>query len=108
MATPDIARHATDFRKHWTDVRMQQGCVLSEDDFNEGGRLRKEDVRRTRIDILGPTGSPDDGFLIKLPAVTGGSPSFTISAGTLYLGGQRLTLEADEDFLLQKDWLQQG
>jgi hypothetical protein len=110
MATIDLSRHATDFRKHYAGVRMQQGRVLTDDDFNEHARLDAEDIRRTRIDTIGPVGSPDDGFLITNPVIdtTTNRPTFTIKAGTFYLGGQRLTLEADELYHLQKDWLQNG
>lgn len=110
MATIDLSRHATDFRKHYTGVRMQQGRVLTDDDFNEHARLNAEDIRRTRLDTIGPVGSPDDGFLIADPEIdaTTSLPTFTIKAGSFYLGGQRLTLEADEFYHLQKDWLQNG
>ena len=82
---------------------MQQGRVLTDDDFNEAERLDAEDSRRVRADVIGPAGSPDDGFKLK---VAGGQLSLT--AGTYYTGGLRLELEADERFNLQKDWLQQG
>jgi hypothetical protein len=110
MATIDLSRHATDFRKNYTGVRMQQGRVLTDDDFNEQARLDAEDTRRTRIDVIGPVGSPDDGFKIAGPVVDAltNRPTFTIKAGSFYLGGQRLTLDADEVYHLQKDWLQQG
>jgi hypothetical protein len=108
MATIDLSRHATDFRKNYTGVRMQQGRVLTDDDFNEQARLDAEDTRRTRIDVIGPVGSPDDGFLITNPTFHAFGTTFTIKAGSFYLGGQRLTLDADEVYHLQKDWLQQG
>lgn len=110
MATIDLTRNATNFQKHYAGVRMQQGRVLTDDDFNESTRLEAEDVRRTRLDVIGPSGSPDQGFLIDNPVIdaTTGRPTFTIKAGTLYLGGQRLVLEADEPYHLQKDWLEQG
>lgn len=108
MATNDLSRHATDFRKHYTGVRLQQGRVLIDDDFNEQSRLDAEDIRRTRLDVIGPVGSPDDGFLIANPAFHALGSTFTIKAGSFYLGGQRLTLETDEPYHLQKDWLQQG
>lgn len=110
MATTDISRHATDFNKHYTGARMQQGRVLTDDDFNEHARLNAEDLRRTRIDTIGPVGTPDDGFSITNPVIdaTTNRPTFTIKAGSFYLGGQRLTLEADELYHLQKDWLQNG
>lgn len=105
MATIDLSRDSTDFRKRYAGVRMQQGRVLTDDDFNDAQRIDEEDMRRTRVDVIGPVGSPDAGFLPKLPVVAGGKVSFTISAGSLYLGGLRLDNPADEPFHLQKDWL---
>jgi len=105
MATVDLSRDSTDFRKRYDRVRMQQGRVVSDDDFNHAERLDEEDMRRTRVDVIGPVGSPDAGFLPKNPVVIGGKGTFTISAGSLYLGGLRLDNPADEPFQLQKDWL---
>ncbi|MFO1302120.1 MAG: DUF6519 domain-containing protein [Burkholderiales bacterium] len=108
MSTVDLSRWATDFRKRYDSVRMQQGRVLTDDDFNEAERLDDEDMRRTRVDVIGATGSPDAGFSIdptsfgKSPA---GFPRFRLNAGTLYLGGLRLELFSPEWFEQQKDWL---
>jgi len=103
MPNIDISRDATDLRKHYDRVHMQQGRVLTDDDFNEAERLDAEDSRRVRVDIIGPAGSPDNGFALKVAA-----GQLTLSAGTYYVGGLRLEMEADEQFNLQRDWLQQG
>src|SRR5713226_4846189 len=103
MPNIDISRDATDLRKHYDRVHMQQGRVLTDDDYNEGERLDAEDSRRVRVDVIGPAGSPDDGFKLKVVGT-----ELTLSAGTFYAGGLRLELENDEAFNLQKDWLQQG
>lgn len=105
MSTIDLSRNGTDFRKHYDGVRMQQGRVLTDDEFNEAAQLDAEDMRRTRLDVIGAYGSPDLGFALKSPVLEADKPSFTLAAGTLYLGGLRLSLEADESFPLQKDWL---
>jgi hypothetical protein len=108
MATTDLSRSATNFAKNFDGVRMQQGRVLTDDDFNENERLHTEDIRKTRVHVIGPSGSPDNGFAIASPQISNGKPTFLIKAGTFYLGGLRLSLEADEFYHLQKDWLQQG
>jgi len=105
MSTIDLSRVATDPRKHYAGVRMQQGRVLTDDDFNEAGAIDAEELRRTRLHAIGAYGTPDAGFLPKNLAVVGGRCDFTLSAGTLYLGGQRLVMNPEEQFLLQKDWL---
>ena len=43
---------------------MQQGRVLLDDDYNEAERISDEDERRSRIAIIGPAGTSDDGFLV--------------------------------------------
>ena len=66
MPNIDISRDATDLRKHYDRVHMQQGRVLTDDDFNEAERLDAEDARRVRVDVIGPAGSPDDGFKLNV------------------------------------------
>jgi hypothetical protein len=107
MATVDLSRYGTDFRKRYAGVRMQQGRVLTDDDFNDAERIDDEDMRRTRVDVIGPYGSPDAGFKVLPPGpLAPGSPvRFDLAAGTLYLGGLRLEQPAAEPFHLQKDWL---
>ena len=106
MATIDLSRSATDFRKHYKSVRAQQGRVFVDDDYNENERLHGEDDRRARVDIIGPAGTPDSGFLISNARVTGGKVDFDIAAGTFYLGGLHLELDQLERFQVQSDWLQ--
>ncbi|QAA81844.1 hypothetical protein EI546_08985 [Aequorivita sp. H23M31] len=108
MGTFDISRINFDKTKHYSSVRMQQGRVLTDDDWNENERIEDEDFRESKVDIIGPYGTPDDGFLIKNPQfLEGDAIDFDINPGTIYLGGLRLELEAaKETFRTQKDWLQ--
>ena len=69
MATGDISRDAFDPGKHYSGVRMQQGRVITDDDWNDNERIEDEDHRRTRVDIIGPAGSPDNGFRIENPTI---------------------------------------
>lgn len=105
MSTIDLSRHATDPRKHYAGVRMQQGRVLTDDDFNEAAALDDEERRRTRLHAIGAYGTPDAGFLPANFGVVGGKLDFTLSNGHLYLGGLRLEMGSADRFLLQKDWL---
>lgn len=105
MSTIDLSRQITDPRKHYAGVRMQQGRVLTDDDFNEAATIDAEELRRTRLHAIGAYGSPDLGFLPKNFAVVGGFLDFTLSPGNLYLGGLRLEVTTEEHYLLQKDWL---
>ncbi len=108
MGTVDISREITDFRKRYKGVRAQQGRLFTEDDFNEAMRIDAEGIRRTHLDIIGPVGSPDSGFLPIAPTAplpVGSKVQFTIAPGTLYLGGLRLEQTVAEPFHEQKDWL---
>jgi hypothetical protein len=105
MSTIDLSRQITDPRKHYAGVRMQQGRVLTDDDFNEAALIDAEELRRTRLHAIGVYGTPDSGFLPANFSVVGGKLDFTLSAGNLYLGGMRLEMTTDEHYLLQKDWL---
>ncbi|UUZ72545.1 DUF6519 domain-containing protein [Polaromonas sp. P1(28)-8] len=105
MSTIDLSRQATDPRKHYAGVRMQQGRVLTDDDFNEAAALDAEELRRTRVHAIGAYGSPDGGFLPANFGAVGGKVNFTLTPGHLYIGGLRLEMSAAEQFLLQKDWL---
>lgn len=106
MSTNDLSRSATDHRKHYNSVRAQQGRVFVDDDHNENERLHVEHERRSLVDMIGPAGTPDGGFLIKHPRITGGFIDFDIAPGCFYLGGFRLELESVESFQTQKDWLE--
>lgn len=105
MATEDLSRSAFYPGKHYTGVRMQQGRVLTDDDYNEGERLQREAQRRTRLDVIGPCGSPDLGFAVANPTIAGGQIDFDIEPGTFYLGGLRLERQSGERFQEQSDWL---
>jgi len=115
MATFDISRVAFDPLKHYSSVRMQQGRVLTDDDYNEGRRIEDEIQRRTQTDVIGGYGSPDDGF--KIVDFVNAVPNFNfgIHDGSIYLGGIRWEMEKTvlsrntgavyETYLNQRDWL---
>lgn len=113
MATEDISRHAHDPRKRYGGVRLQQGRVTVDDDFNEQARITAEADRRSLLDVVGPAGSPDDGFKLANLTVANGKLDFNLLAGTFYLGGWRLEafpLDAaagtvSDTYASQDDWL---
>ncbi|HEX6324501.1 MAG TPA: DUF6519 domain-containing protein [Vicinamibacterales bacterium] len=109
MGTEDISRHATSRPKRYDGVRMQQGRVTTDDDFNEGARLVDENDRRTRLDVIGPAGTVDDGFRITNPRINAHDElDFDIGAGSYYVGGLRAEVNAPgEAYATQSDHLQQ-
>lgn len=107
MATEEKSRDAFDPAKRYAAVGMQLGRVLVDDDFNEAERIHLEDQRRENLDVIGPVGTPDDGFLVGNGHLTGAGIDFDLGAGTLYLGGLRLWNPEVVSFSLQPDWLNQ-
>lgn len=110
MATEDRSRSAFYPGKHYTGVRMQQGRVLTDDDYNEGSLIQEEEERLARLHVIGPAGSPGDGFKISGVKIRKIGRrryfDFDIAAGTFYLGGLRLRMERPgQTFLSQTDWL---
>ncbi len=97
--THDISRSAHDPKKHYASALFQQGRIPLDDDLNESDTITKEDARRTRIDVIGAVGSPNDGFRISVQGSTLG-----IAAGILYVGGIPVVLEAAETYETQADW----
>lgn len=105
MATNDRSRAAHDPAKRYTGVGWQQGRIPTDDDLNDAQSILAEERRRERVDVIGPTGSPDDGFRVANARVVGGRVDFDIGAGTLYVGGLRLERVEPESFRRQTDWL---
>lgn len=133
MVTKDVSRFLVQTRKHYTGARLQQGRVVLDSDFNEEAELRREDRRRALIDMLGPAGSPDQGFSIRnrivpstsafdglfpgasIPSelfgeTTNDAPALAhpvaIRPGSIYVGGLRFDLERNVSILYQRDFLQ--
>ena len=83
----------------WRSVVFQQGRVQIEADSNEAWEIESDARREEILDIVGPCGTPDDGYL-----VTPQAGALKIGKGTMYLGGWRLELEADVFDNAQPDW----
>lgn len=98
----DRARRSYDAGRMYRSVVSQQGRVTLEADANEAEEIRAAQSRAEVIDIVGPTGTPDDGFKISVPD-TATPFDFAIGQGTLYVGGVRLVSAANLTYLRQKD-----
>ncbi|GAA1954763.1 DUF6519 domain-containing protein [Microbacterium deminutum] len=100
MAT-DVARLSFDPARRYRGVVAQQGRVSLEAEANEQRTIDIEEQRAEVIDIVGPVGTPDDGYAVS----SGTGFELTIGPGTMYVGGWRVTLaEALGDYH-QPDWL---
>lgn len=105
----DRARVSFDRSRQWRAVIAQQGRVSMEADWNEQSAIIAARDQLTTLDVVGPCGSPDGGYAVTaIPASGGPSGSIpgdlTVSAGTLYLGGERLELDTALAYSDQPDW----
>ena len=88
----DRARVSYDENQQYRSVVMQQGRVTLEADFNEELAIAGEGLREKILDIVGPSGTPDDGYLIT--PLSNPPFDFAISRGTMYVGGLRVATPA--------------
>ena len=119
--TGDISAYLFDPRQSYTSVRLQQGRVITDVDWNENERIEGDRLRRLLADVVCGYGSTNDGFRlvaatlasVDVPTGTGGTApqatyDVTLAAGSFLLGGHRHVWPPDdaETFLTQRDWLQ--
>src|SRR5262245_46566303 len=64
MSAKDISRFLFQPRKRYSSVRMQQGRVILDSDWNESERIDDEEARRTLIDVICSNGTPNQGFRV--------------------------------------------
>ena len=127
----DRSRRTDRARHGYTGVVGQQGRVILDRDFNALQGLMSDRREAEAIDVIGPCGTPDDGFRISLtgvgsppqfyappfdplgspPFVVGGAGDLIISPGTMYIGGQRVVFPAEQNgapitysYYDQPDW----
>lgn len=106
----DRTRFTHDERQHYRAVVQQQGRAILDSDWNEGFQIASEEQRKAVLDIVGPAGTPDDGYEIGFPPAGGLAFDLSIRPGTMYVGGLRVELPptpAEQPLLFssQPDWL---
>jgi hypothetical protein len=105
----DRARVTYDPKQQYRSVVMQQGRVTLEADWNEAQQITLEEIRREALDFVGPCGTPDDGYKVVLASEPTNPPfDFTVSAGTMYVGGMRAHLIDSVQYSNQPDWHDKG
>ncbi len=100
----DLARISFDKTRNYRSVVAQQGRVTLEADVNEQASIASEALRLETIDIVGPAGTPDNGYKVTVGKGAGG---IEIHAGTMYVGGWRMHQDRIVEIGKQPDWLDQ-
>lgn len=92
--TSDYSRSTFNRRKHYSAVRMQQGRVQMDADWNEQVDIQAHHQRERTRDLIGPSGAPVDGagFALHVERLEGGAEEaprhrLVIGAGRYYLDG---------------------
>jgi hypothetical protein len=100
----DRDRFSYDEKQQYRSVVAQQGRVTVPADWNEAQEIFAEEQRKESLDIVGPAGTPDDGYRIDIPQ---NSPNydFLVSPGTMYVGGERVFLPQQITYFTQMDWI---
>ena len=126
--TGDISAYLFDPRQAYTSVRLQQGRVITDLDWNENERLAADEQMRLLADLICGRGSTNDGFrllgagpaTVRVPSqgqaqVQQATYDVRLSGGTFLLGGHLHAWPAarpdnsfPQTFLDQDDWLQLG
>jgi hypothetical protein len=116
----DRARVSYDPSRQWRALIAQQGRVTVEADWNEASAIDSERVRDLTLAVIGTQGTPDGGYVVTAIPAAGsppagappaGSPTpsgpgdLIIGPGTLFVGGERLNLDAPVAYSAQPDWL---
>jgi hypothetical protein len=105
----DRARVSYDPNQQYRSVVMQQGRVTLEADWNEAQQISSEELRRETLDIVGPCGTPDDGYKVVLHNPPSNHPfDFYVRDGIMYVGGLRAELLDSVPYSNQPDWLDYG
>jgi hypothetical protein len=105
----DRARVSYDPNQQYRSVVMQQGRVTLEADWNEAQQISSEELRSETLDIVGPCGTPDDGYKVVLQNQPTHPPfDFYIGGGIMYVGGLRVELPDPVQYSNQPDWLDYG
>lgn len=92
----DTTRSTFRKKKHYSGVRMQQGRVQLDADWNEQIDIQRYMDAATRIDCIGPTGTHQNGgFAIDVPD---GGKNLIVTEGQCYVNG--ILCENEQSILL--------
>lgn len=97
----DISRNTFDRKKHYTSVRMQQGRLQLDSDWNEQADIQRYLEQIQIRDCIGLSGAPQaDDHHFQLTVANGGS-DLTIAPGRIYVDGILCELDQAASYLKQ-------
>lgn len=99
----DRARISFDRTREYRSVVTQQGRVTLEADVNEQAVIASEALRLETIDIIGPTATPDNGYLVSIDA----NGDLVVGPGIMYVGGWRMEFNQPVPVANQPEWIDQ-
>jgi len=122
MPNADLTRYLNQPGKHYNGARLQQGRSILDSDFNEGAEAASDDWRDSLLDVIGATGSTNDGFF---PALKVGDTvtaklvrfgvftqayvlDYPLKSGSMYVGGLLWEQNDPEPVIFQREFLQMG
>src|SRR5262245_20764011 len=98
----DIERRSHDATRSYRGLIHQQGRVTLAADGNETREILADEERKELLDIVGPVGTPDDGYKL---TVSGAAGDCKICPGTMYVGGIRIELLSEITYFNQPESL---
>lgn len=97
----DFSRNSFDPAKAYSLVRLQQGRLLSDADFNEQGDRLRHARRQAVTAIIGPAGFPQGNAGFGL-AANSGLPGLTLSAGEAFVGGRQVLCAGAQELAIRR------
>ncbi|HLF28951.1 MAG TPA: DUF6519 domain-containing protein [Anaerolineae bacterium] len=98
----DFTRSTFRSEKHYSSVRMQQGRVQLDADWNEHVEIQTHLAQAQSVDVIGPWGAPNTGGGFRM-GITPDGNDLTISAGRMYVDGILCENEAEATYMQQPD-----
>jgi photosystem II stability/assembly factor-like uncharacterized protein len=84
----DLSRNSFDSAQHFSAVRLQQGRIVTDADWNEQADIVRHHAERQARDTIGPSGAPLDGAGYRIVAETNALAVKALSANVAWIVGE--------------------
>lgn len=84
----DLSRNTFDPARHYSAVRLQQGRILTDADWNEQADLARDHAERLAVDAIGACGGPVEGAGYALTATTHALAVAAADAGEAWVAAE--------------------